>query len=119
MQRPAQGAEGPLAALAPCGVGQLQKVPFRIAVLLLTRFGEAGNTLATRALFGLAKRVAAISPQEGAATIVHLASAPEVAAVSGRYFVESREAQPSRAAQDGAASRRLWQESARLAGLAE
>jgi NAD(P)-dependent dehydrogenase (short-subunit alcohol dehydrogenase family) len=76
-----------------------------------TRVGDAGNTLATRVL------LVAISPQEGARTIVHLASAPEVAAVSGRYFIQSREAQPSPAAQDGAAARRLWEESARLAGL--
>jgi NAD(P)-dependent dehydrogenase (short-subunit alcohol dehydrogenase family) len=83
-----------------------------------TRFGEAGNTLATRMLLGVAKRFAAISPKEGAQTIVHLASAPEVARVSGRYFIKSREAQPSPAARDVAAARRLWEESARLAGIA-
>jgi NAD(P)-dependent dehydrogenase (short-subunit alcohol dehydrogenase family) len=83
-----------------------------------TRFGDAGNTLPTRLLLGLAKRFAAISPQEGARTIVHLASAPEVATLSGRYFIKSREARPSPAAQDEAAARRLWDESARLAGLA-
>jgi NAD(P)-dependent dehydrogenase (short-subunit alcohol dehydrogenase family) len=83
-----------------------------------TRFGDAGNTLATRVLLGLAKRFIAISPQEGAQTIVHLASAPEVAGISGRYFIKSREALPSSAARDGAAARRLWDESARLAGLA-
>lgn len=82
-----------------------------------TRFGESGNTPATRVLIGLAKRFSAIPPQEGARTVVHLASAPEVASVSGRYFIKSREAQPSPAAQDAAAARRLWAESARLAGL--
>jgi NAD(P)-dependent dehydrogenase (short-subunit alcohol dehydrogenase family) len=82
-----------------------------------TRFGDSGNGLATRVLLGLAKRFIAISPQEGARTIVHLASAPEVATVSGRYFIKSRQAQPSPAAQDGAAAHRLWEESARLAGL--
>ncbi len=83
-----------------------------------TRFGDAGNTLATRAFLGLAKRVTAITPEEGARTIVHLVSAPEVAGVSGRYFVKSREAQPSPAAQDAVAARRLWEESARIAGIA-
>lgn len=82
-----------------------------------TRFGESGNTLATRVLIGLAKRFIAISPQEGARTIVHLASAPEVGRVSGRYFIKSREALPSPAGRDGAAARRLWEESARLAGF--
>jgi NAD(P)-dependent dehydrogenase (short-subunit alcohol dehydrogenase family) len=83
-----------------------------------TRFGDAGNTPMTRIALGLAKRLIAISPAEGARTIVHLASAPEVAAVTGRYFIKSREALPSPAAQDGAAARRLWEESASLAGLA-
>ena len=32
----------------------------------------------------------ALSPQKGAATSVYLASAPEVASVSGRYFTRSR-----------------------------
>lgn len=83
-----------------------------------TRFGDAGNTLLTRSIIGLGKRFLAITPQEGARTIVYLATAPEIAGVSGRYFVKSREAQPSQQAQDAAASRRLWEESARIAGLA-
>jgi NAD(P)-dependent dehydrogenase (short-subunit alcohol dehydrogenase family) len=82
-----------------------------------TRFGDAGNTVPTRWLLGLAKRLVAISPVEGSKTIIHLASAPGIAAVSGRYFIKSREAEPSPAARDGAAARRLWEESARLAGL--
>jgi NAD(P)-dependent dehydrogenase (short-subunit alcohol dehydrogenase family) len=84
-----------------------------------TRFGDAGNTMPTRWLLGLAKRLVAISPAEGSRTIIHLASAPEVAAVSGRYFIKSREAEPSPAARDDAAARRLWEESARIAGLAD
>jgi len=83
-----------------------------------TRFGDAGNSLATRAFIGLAKRVMAITPEEGGRTIVHLAGDPAVAGISGRYFIKSRAAQPSPAAQDAAAARRLWEESARLAGLA-
>ena len=83
-----------------------------------TRFGDAGNSLATRAFIGLAKRVMAITPEEGGRTIVHLAGDPAVAGINGRYFIKSRAAQPSPAAQDAAAARRLWEESARLAGLA-
>ena len=81
-----------------------------------TRFGDAGNSLATRAVIGLAKRFMAITPEEGARTIVHLASDPAGAGISGRYFIKSRAAQPSPAAQDAAAARRLWEESARLVG---
>ncbi len=81
-----------------------------------TRFGDVGSTLPTRMLLGLAKRFAAITPAAGAQTIVHLAAAPEAAAVSGGYFIKSRAALPSPAAQDAAAARRLWEESERIAG---
>jgi len=48
------------------------------------------------------------SPDAGAATSIHLASADAVAGVSGRYFAKCREKTPSRAGQDAAAARRLW-----------
>lgn len=66
---------------------------------------------------GIAKRLFALSPEQGAETIVHLASSPEVAGVSGGYFAKSRPATPTAAAQDDAAARRLWEESARIAKL--
>jgi NAD(P)-dependent dehydrogenase (short-subunit alcohol dehydrogenase family) len=72
-------------------------------------------------LFGWGMRLAmlfAARPEPGADTIVHLASSPAVAGVSGRYFYNSREATPSAAAQDDAIAARLWQESERIAGLA-
>jgi NAD(P)-dependent dehydrogenase (short-subunit alcohol dehydrogenase family) len=56
----------------------------------------------------------AISPEEGARTIVYLASSPDVASISGRYFIEEKEARPSPAACDENAARRLWQISAEL-----
>jgi NAD(P)-dependent dehydrogenase (short-subunit alcohol dehydrogenase family) len=57
------------------------------------------------------------SPDTGATTIVHLASAPEGGEVSGGYFADSRERAPSRRAQDDEAAERLWSESARMVGL--
>jgi retinol dehydrogenase 12 len=60
-------------------------------------------------LIGLAQRVAAISPESGAETSVYLASSPEVAGVSGRYFDKCRAVAPSAEAQDRAAATRLWQ----------
>jgi retinol dehydrogenase 12 len=72
-------------------------------------------------LFGWGMRVAmlfAARPEPGADTIVHLASSPEVADVSGRYFYNSREIAPSPAAQDDEVAARLWQESEKIAGLA-
>ena len=57
------------------------------------------------------------NPEQGAKTIVHLAASPDVARTSGSYFIDCREAVPSRVAQDEAAARRLWEESLRLARL--
>jgi retinol dehydrogenase 12 len=54
-------------------------------------------------------------PATGARTSVYLASAPEVADVSGGYFVKSRAAQPSALAMDAQAAARLWALSTELA----
>jgi hypothetical protein len=43
-------------------------------------------------------------PETGAKTIVHLAASPDVANVTGGYFVDCREAVLSREAQDDAAA---------------
>jgi NAD(P)-dependent dehydrogenase (short-subunit alcohol dehydrogenase family) len=83
-----------------------------------SRFGDAGNGLAMRFFIGLGKRLIAVTPKEGAKTIVFLAASPEVATVSGRYYAKRRAVEPSAAARDGAAARRLWDESAGIAGIA-
>jgi retinol dehydrogenase 12 len=80
-----------------------------------TRFGN-NNRGIFRFGIGIAK-LFAITPEKGAETIVYLASSPEVAAVSGVYFAECRPGRLSQAAQDDAAARRLWDESARIAKL--
>ena len=60
----------------------------------------------------------AISSEKGAATSLYLATAPEVASVSGRYFYKCREAKPSRAALDTASAALLWSASEALTGTA-
>jgi NAD(P)-dependent dehydrogenase (short-subunit alcohol dehydrogenase family) len=65
-----------------------------------------------------AAQVFAISPEEGAETIVYLASSPEVTDVSGRYFYRCRPSPTAVQAEDDSAAGRLWQESAKLAGTA-
>jgi len=81
-----------------------------------THFGdESGGWLSYAIRFW--KKVFAISSEKGAETLVYLASAPEVANVSGAYFYQCRPATPTKEAQDDAAAHRLWSESARLAGL--
>jgi NAD(P)-dependent dehydrogenase (short-subunit alcohol dehydrogenase family) len=49
-----------------------------------------------------------LSAQEGAKTLVWLAASPEVADVTGGYFVKQQLEPPSAAAQDAAAGQRLW-----------
>ena len=57
------------------------------------------------------------APAEGAATTTHLASAPELARVTGRYFADSKPRRSSEGSYDEAAAARLWQVSAALVGL--
>jgi NAD(P)-dependent dehydrogenase (short-subunit alcohol dehydrogenase family) len=57
-------------------------------------------------------------PAAGAATAVYLASSPEVAEVTGGYFVKRKPARPSTLATDPQAAARLWALSEQLAGLA-
>jgi NAD(P)-dependent dehydrogenase (short-subunit alcohol dehydrogenase family) len=49
-----------------------------------------------------------LSPAQGARTSVYLASSPEVADVTGGYFVKCRLRQPSPAARDEVAAGLLW-----------
>jgi len=57
------------------------------------------------------------SPEQGAATSIHLASAPELEGVSGRYFADKKEKQPMPHASDPALAQRLWEISETLAGF--
>jgi retinol dehydrogenase 12 len=80
-----------------------------------TRFGDAsGGFLSSVVRF--AKNFA-ISPEKGAETIVFLASSPEVSTTSGEYFYKCRPATPTAGGRDDTAANRLWNESARLAGM--
>ena len=82
-----------------------------------TRFGDDSG-----GLIGFGIRIAkrfALTPEQGAETLVYLASSPEVATVSGEYFHKCQPAQPTPEAQDDNKARRLWSESARLASVQE
>ena len=57
------------------------------------------------------------SVAEGAAELLVPAVSPRTADISGRYFADRHPTQPSRAAQDTAAARRLWETSAELLGI--
>lgn len=80
-----------------------------------TRFGDgSGGFLSS--VVRIAKWFA-ITPEKGAETIVYLASSADAAAVSGEYFYKCRPAVPTAGGRDDAAANRLWNESAKLAGI--
>jgi NAD(P)-dependent dehydrogenase (short-subunit alcohol dehydrogenase family) len=57
------------------------------------------------------------APAQGAATSIHVASAPSLEQVTGRYFADSKPKGSSKRSYDKAAAERLWQVSADLVGL--
>jgi retinol dehydrogenase-12 len=59
-----------------------------------------------------------LSPEKGARTAIYLASSPDVADVSGQYFVKSKAARSSSASNDVASQERLWTLSEQVTGLA-
>jgi NAD(P)-dependent dehydrogenase (short-subunit alcohol dehydrogenase family) len=79
-----------------------------------TRFGdEAGGV--TGAFLRLGKRLVAKTGEQGADTLIWLASSPDVATVSGEFFYKRRRGTLTADAQDDALARRLWDESERIA----
>jgi retinol dehydrogenase-14 len=56
------------------------------------------------------------APARGAATSIHLASAPDLEEVTGRYFANSRPKRSSKPSYDETAAARLWEVSADLVG---
>jgi len=79
-----------------------------------TGYGRDGDTSGVLA-FGL--KVAApffLTPEKGAHTSIYLASSPEIEGVTGKYFVKCKPRQPSKAGQNAAAARRLWEISEEL-----
>jgi NAD(P)-dependent dehydrogenase (short-subunit alcohol dehydrogenase family) len=72
-------------------------------------------------LISIAKRLIdrwrAISPEQGADTVVWLASSPDVEELTGQYFERRSAVRSSRASYDIASQQRLWRISERLTGL--
>lgn len=81
-----------------------------------TRWGNNVGGL-RRAIIGLGKSVLGRSPAKGAETIVYLATAPEAANVSGKYFIDCSPATPTAAAQSDTDAKLLWDESVKLTGV--
>ncbi len=58
------------------------------------------------------------TPERAAETVIYLATSPDVAGVSGKYFADKRAIPSSKDSQDVNAAKRLWRVSAELTGLA-
>jgi NAD(P)-dependent dehydrogenase (short-subunit alcohol dehydrogenase family) len=80
-----------------------------------TRFADASGGLTSLMVKGAKKF--ALTPAEGAKTLIYLASSPEVDGVTGRYFEKCKVATPTAEAQNDADARRLWEISLQLSGL--
>ncbi len=78
---------------------------------LLRNFSRVGNVL-FHALSPFFRK-----PEDGARTPLLVATAPELAGVSGRYFRDGRAMDSSRASRDTTAQERLWEISETLTGV--
>lgn len=58
-----------------------------------------------------------VGPVEGAKTSLYVATAPEIKAVSGKYYADQKEVRSSTASYDEEAAKRLWDVSMKLTGL--
>jgi NAD(P)-dependent dehydrogenase (short-subunit alcohol dehydrogenase family) len=78
-----------------------------------SNFGAGAGPLVTIILKLV--QLGAITPEQGAETLVYLATSADVANVSGKYFALCKEAPTAPAAQDDAAAARLWAVSEQIA----
>jgi len=63
------------------------------------------------------RRGKGVSPEQGAATVVHLAADPSVNSAQGVYWKDSRPLEPSRYSQREEEAARLWELSEQLCGI--
>jgi retinol dehydrogenase-12 len=85
--------------------------PGVVATSLFSGMGIVGRT------FGILSRPLLMPASRGAKTSVYLASSPEVASVSGKYFDEAKPVEPKAPAMDDEAAKALWIASEKLTGL--
>jgi len=87
--------------------------------LVRTNFGPRAGPLGriVQTLVHLRYRRYSIGAEEGAATIVFLATSPAVDGVTGKYFVDERAVSSAEQSYDQSAARKLWEVSAAMSGL--
>ncbi len=84
--------------------------------LVNTGFGHNTGRLWS-SIIKVLQKLFAISPKKGAETLVHLASSPAVAGVSGKYWNEKRQKRSSDISYDREQQKALWDYSAEVTGL--
>ena len=75
--------------------------------LVATNVGQNAGGVSEKAK-GLVDKIAGLTPEEGAQTIIYLATSPEVNGVTGRYFVKEKSVPSSKISYDLEFCRRLW-----------
>ena len=70
-----------------------------------------------RPFYWLYQKFSAISPEEGAETMIYLASSPEVEGVTGKYFYKRREKRSTPVSYDVSVAKRLWEISEKMTGM--
>jgi NAD(P)-dependent dehydrogenase (short-subunit alcohol dehydrogenase family) len=77
---------------------------------------EMYNRWWSRWIYPLVRRFLTISSEEGAKTVLYLATSPEVEGVTGKYFRNGKAASSSLISHDSVLGARLWNISLRLSG---
>lgn len=84
--------------------------------LVNTGFGD-NMTGIMRPIFKLMKTLAGRTPKKGAETLVYLASSPEVAGISGKYWFDMKQLRSSEISYDRDQQKALWDFSAEATGV--
>jgi len=84
--------------------------------LVATNVGNAAGGFTAR-IKDIVDKIGGITPEEGARTIIYLASSPQVAGVSGKYFVKEKSVPSSKISYDLEFCRKLWEISQNLTHL--
>ena len=82
-----------------------------------TNIGQSGVWPVARPLAKFVLSFLGVSPVEGAATSIYLATSPDVEDVTGKYFVRSIPRRSAPISYDESLQRQLWEESAELVKL--
>jgi retinol dehydrogenase 12 len=75
--------------------------------LVATNVGQSAGGISAK-MKGLVDRIAGLTPEEGAQTIIYLATSAEVAGVTGRYFVKEKSIPSSKITYDLDFCQHLW-----------